>query len=114
MDANNPLVERQLIVDLLYGDENYIKEFAEASVDSFTEFQDHFKEALVENDEIKLRNAGHKVKPVAQMMNLYQILEMYEKSKDLIGTNSTDEIKQLIREMDSYCEKLLKELKELI
>ena len=114
MDTNNPLVERQLIVDLLYGDENYVKEFAKASVNSFTEFQIHFKEALVNNDEIKLRNAGHKIKPVAQMMNLYQILDMYEKSKDLIGTNNRNEIKQLIREMDSYCGRLLNELKELL
>ncbi len=101
-------------MDLLYGDENYIKEFAEASIDSFTEFRQHFKEALIKNDEIKLRNAGHKIKPVAQMMNLYQIVEMYEKSKDLIGTGNQDKIKQLIREMDSYCGKLLLELKELI
>ncbi|TVR15921.1 MAG: taurine dioxygenase [Balneolaceae bacterium] len=114
MEPNNPLIERQLIVDLLYGDENYMKEFAEASVDSFTEFQQHFKEALIKNDEIKLRNAGHKIKPVAQMMNLYHIVEMYEKSKDLIGTNNRDEIKQLIREMDTYCGKLLVELKEFI
>ncbi|MCC5940063.1 MAG: taurine dioxygenase [Balneolaceae bacterium] len=114
MDTNKPLVNRQLIVDLLYGDEAYVKEFAEASVGSFSEFNQHFREALLENDEMKLRNAGHKIKPVAQMMHLDHILDMYEKSKEYIANPEMDqEMKKLIKEMDSYCKKLLDELKKL-
>ncbi len=114
MGSNKPLVDKQLIINLLYGDEEYLKEFTDASVESFTEFNSHFSEALSERDEEQLRRAGHKIKPVAQMMNLHKILEMYDTSKDYIENLAEDEkINQLIDEMDSYCNTLLEELKKL-
>ncbi len=114
MEPKKPLIDRKLIVDLLYGDENYVKEFADASVGSFSEFNEHFREALQTNDEVKLRNAGHKIKPVAQMMHLDYILELYEQSKECINDPDMQrKTKDLIQEMNKYCETLLEELKKL-
>lgn len=114
MEHQDPLVDRQIIVDLLYGDEEYVKEFAKASIDSYSEFKENFKLSLRARNMEKLRKTGHKVKPVAQMMKLDRLLEMYEKSKILLEEEASDqEINNLIDQMNKYCNKLLKELKEM-
>lgn len=115
MDSNKPLVNRQIIADLLFGDEDYIKEFAIASVDSFNEFKEQFKNSVSTRDDDSLRKAGHKIKPVAQMMQLDEILEIYEKSKELLEKDADDaELKVLTDRMDAYCNILLEELKNII
>ena len=95
-------------------DEEYISEFAVASVESFTEFRKHFEQSLKSRDIESLRKAGHKIKPVAQMMKLNAVLTMYETSKIMLEEEAPDDdIKNLIENMNKYCNELLKELKEL-
>jgi len=114
MELNHSIVDKQVILDLLYGDEDYFNEFVSASVDSFTEFKDNYKQSMRMRDMESLRKTGHKIKPVAQMMNLDPILEMYEESKELIEAEAPDkQLNDLMDDMNVYCEKLLKELKEL-
>ena len=114
MEKNKPLVNRQVIVDLLFGDEEYVGQFAAASVESFTEFKDNFQQSLRTRDMDTLKKAGHKIKPAAQIMHLSPILEMYEKSKSLLENNAPEnEISDLIKNMNRYCEQLLIELEEL-
>ena len=69
---------------MLYGEEKYIKEFAEAAISSFSEFSENYKKFLLARDETNFRKAGHKIKPVTQMLGLEQILEEYEHAKTLI------------------------------
>ncbi len=114
MNFNKPLVDRQIIVDLLYDDEEYVKEFAAASVESFSEFKVNFEKYLKARDMENLRKAGHKIKPVAQMMNLDDIVTMYETSKILLEEDAPDsDINSLADRMNVYCTQLLKELKEM-
>ena len=114
MDANKQLVDRQVIVDLLYGDEEYISEFAVASIDSFTEFKNQFEKSLKNRDMENLRKAGHKIKPVAQMMKLEAVITMYETSKIMLEEDAPDnDIKKLIARMNAYCSQLIKELQDL-
>lgn len=114
MALNNNIVDKQVILDLLYGDEDYFKEFVTASVDSFTEFKEQYRQSMRMRDMKNLRKTGHKIKPVAQMMNLEPIINMYEKSKDLLDEEAPDkQLNELMESMNDYCENLIKELKEL-
>jgi HPt (histidine-containing phosphotransfer) domain-containing protein len=114
MEPDKPLVDRELVVELLYGDEEYVKEFAEASIESFSEFKENFKRYVRARDMENLRKTGHKIKPVAQIMKLDEMLSMYEESKTLLEEEASDqEINNLVDKMNKYCNTLLKELKDL-
>lgn len=114
METQKPLVDKKVIVDLLYGDEEYISEFAVASVESFSEFKTQFERSLKKRDMDSLRRAGHKIKPVAQMMKLDAVITMYETSKIMLEEDAPDEdIQKLISRMNAYCSQLIVELKEL-
>lgn len=114
MEIPTPIVDKQVIIDLLYGDEDYLSEFATASVESFTEFKTQFTESMKSRDMESLRKAGHKIKPVAQMMKLDAIVNMYETSKIMLEEEAPDEeIKKLVINMNEFCNQLLKELKQL-
>lgn len=114
METQKPIVDRQVIVDLLYGDEEYISEFAVASVESFSEFKTQFEKSLKQRDMENLRRAGHKIKPVAQMMKLDAVITMYETSKIMLEEEAQEEsVKKMISKMNEYCTRLIEELKQL-
>ncbi|NBC03285.1 MAG: taurine dioxygenase [Bacteroidetes bacterium] len=114
MDIPTPIIEKQVIVDLLYGDEDYVSEFASASIESFTEFKTKFVQSLKQRDMETLRQAGHKIKPVAQMMKLDDVITMYETSKIMLEEEAPDqEIKKLAESMNEFCKQLIRELKQL-
>lgn len=99
---------------MLYGEAEYIKEFAEAALTSFKEFQDNYTLFLTNRDEVNFRKAGHKIKPVAQMLGLGLIIEEYEQGKVLIWEEQSDtEIKTSCKKMDDICTKVLEELKDI-
>lgn len=109
-----PLVNRKMIADLLFGDEEYVDPFIDASVESFTEFRDHFGQSMRLKNIENLKSAGHKIKPVAQIMKLDPIIEMYENSKLLLANNATDlDITMAIDAMQNYCDELIEDLKSL-
>jgi hypothetical protein len=114
MDLNNKIVDKQVIVDLLYGDDDYFNEFISVSIDSFTEFKDNYRQSMRMRDMENLRKTGHKIKPVAQMMKLDPILEMYEESKELLEAEAPDkQLSDLMDKMNDYSEKLIRELKDM-
>lgn len=114
MKIPTPLIDKQVIVDLLYGDEDYVSEFATASIESFSEFKAQFAKAMKTRDMEILRKAGHKIKPVAQMMKLDAVITMYETSKIMLEEEAPDEeIKNMVSNMNTFCSQLLKELKQL-
>jgi hypothetical protein len=115
MEFERPIVEKQIIKDLLYGDEDYLEEFVKVSIISFSEFKEKFEVNLSDRDLTALRTTGHKVKPVAQMMNLYGMLELYEQAKSIIEENKTEnELIELQENMNTYCTLLLEELNEMV
>lgn len=115
MGKQDQLVDVELIREMLYDDDGYVKEFANASIQSFGEFQKHFKESLLKREMDDLRRAGHKIKPVAMMLNLDQLLEMYETAKTYLEENkSTEELADLAQKMDVFCENVIAEFQELI
>jgi len=113
MTTNKKPINFQLIRDMLYDDDAYVDEFCEASVASFAEFRDNFKKNLREDDLENLRRTGHKIKPVAQMLKLDPILEIYEKSKVMLTDKvDQDRKEEYISRMDDYCNKILDQLEE--
>jgi hypothetical protein len=114
MNTNKQLVDVQLIRNMLYDDDGYVKEFANASIESFTEFRDGFKVHVLERDMDELRRAGHKIKPAALMLNLNPVIEMYETSKKLLENNaSTEDLTDLVNEMETFCNRVLYEFEEI-
>lgn len=106
-----PLVSRTTIAELLFGDEEYVDQFIDASIDSFTEFRDHFKQNMESGNLNGLKNAGHKIKPVAQILKLDPILEIYEESKSLLENNAADtDIALIVDKMSNYCNRLIEDL----
>lgn len=113
MADQNKLVDFSSLIDMLYGDEKYIKEFAQAAITSFQEFQRDFTLYLLERDEVNLRKAGHKIKPVALMLQIQAIIDEYEHSKTLLWENKSDsELKKSSDRMNSLLNRVLDELKE--
>lgn len=100
---------------MLYGDDKFIKEFSEAAIISFSEFQENYSRFLLQRDEENFRKAGHKIKPVAQMLNLDQILEEYEHGKTLLWEDKPDEeLNASAQKIELICNEVISELKEKI
>lgn len=108
------LIDFTALNEMLYGDERYIKEFAEAAVISFSEFKTNYSKYLEIRNEEAFRKAGHKIKPVAQMLGLTGIIEEYEYAKTLLWEEKDDShIRISIDKMDKICSSVLNELENL-
>src|SRR5690625_2145498 len=114
MEEPYHLINDQLILDLLYGDKEYFREFVLASIESFSEFRDRYNEAVKNRDLKVLRDAGHKIKPAALMMNLNRLLELYENSKGMLENEHAGEIDPLVEEMNHYSDQILADLHRML
>lgn len=111
MPNRKTLIDFSSLSEMLYGEEKYISEFSEAAVDSFTEFNNNYKKFLLIRDETSFRKAGHKIKPVAQMLGLDQIVDEYEHAKTLLWDEKPDEdLEESVSKIDSICTKVITEL----
>lgn len=111
MSTENGPIDFQIIRDMLYNDDAYVKEFCDASVISFSEFKSNFRRNIIEEDLEGLRRTGHKIKPVAKMLKLDPLLNIYEKSKLLLMDGGDMEKKEEYAEqMDDYVEQILNQL----
>lgn len=109
------LVDFSSLNEMLYGDDRYIKEFAEAAITSFTEFKAHYSIYLSSRDEENFRKAGHKIKPVAQMLGLQLIVDEYEHGKTLIWEEKKEnELDESIKKIDAICSQVLNELENIV
>lgn len=112
MTDKNTLIDFSSLSEMLYGEEKYISEFSEAAVDSFTEFNTNYRNFLLVRDETNFRKAGHKIKPVAQMLGLDQIVEEYEHAKTLLWDEKPDsDLEKSANKINSICGKVVEELK---
>lgn len=107
------LVDFSALSEMLYGEEKFINEFTEAAVTSFSEFSMHYKKFLLSRDEENFRKTGHKIKPVAQMLGLQQIVDEYEHAKKLLWDEAPqDELERSVEKIHQICTKVLAELKD--
>jgi hypothetical protein len=114
MSIKGPLVDVELIRNMLYNDDAYVKEFAGASIQSFSEFKSSFRKHVLSRDLDELRRAGHKIKPAALMLNLNPVIDMYETSKEMLDNNAPEsELESIANKMDAYCGQVLSEFEEI-
>ncbi|NGP88931.1 taurine dioxygenase [Fodinibius halophilus] len=108
------IIEPQKIKDMLFDDAEYVIEFCEAGLSSFSEFEEGYSTHLPDRNMAELRKAGHKIKPGAQMMGADEVIEEYEHSKELLEEDATDqELVDSVEKMVGYCQLIKKELNQL-
>lgn len=92
MQTQNTLyIDIDKIRKLLYDDAGFIKEFTDAASDSFRQFAERYEEHLLERNETEFRKAGHKIKPVALMIGVDEVVEEYENAKTLLHSDAPDD-----------------------
>lgn len=113
MNSKKKLVDFSGLTEMLYGEDEYIQEFAEAAITSFTEFSENYKKFLLARDETNFRKAGHKIKPVTQMLGIDEIIEEYEHAKTLLWDEKpTEELETSAEKVQDICSKVIEELEE--
>lgn len=114
MDTPKKYIDFSDLEEMLYGDEVYIKDFAQAAIQSFTEFSENYRTYLLAEDETNFRKAGHKIKPVAKMLHIEEIVNEYEHAKTLLHQDENQEkLEQSSRKMTQIVDHILQELNEL-
>lgn len=99
---------------MLYDDETYIREFASAAIQSFEEFSAHYTKYLLARDETNFRKAGHKIKPVALMLHIQEIINEYERAKNLLQEGEEhNKLQNSSHRMTKMIDKILEELRML-
>ncbi len=113
MSSENKFIDRETISNLLYGEEKHIEDFTNATQESYGEFKDQYRKHLLNRDMGELRRAGHKIKPVSQMLELSVIIEEYEHGKRLLEDSSSstdDQLAASVQRMEKHIEKIMEEL----
>jgi hypothetical protein len=114
-EQNYDLINVEKIHEMLFNEQKYVIEFAEASIQSFTEFSDHYSIHLLNKDMDSLRRAGHKIKPVVQMLELDDILDEYEKAKEmLVEDRPRKDLEKSAKKIQKICDKAVSEFQQII
>jgi hypothetical protein len=109
------LINIDKIYEMLFNEKKYVAEFAEASIQSFNEFSQHYSTFLLNRDMENLRKAGHKIKPVAQMLDLEIILDEYEKAKVmLIEEKPQKDLESSVEVIRGICNSAVAEFNSII
>ncbi len=112
---NQNLIDIDKIYKMLFNEQKYVIEFAEASIQSFSEFSDHYSKYLLDKDMENLRRAGHKIKPVVQMLEIDELLDEYEKAKEmLIDGRPKKELEISIHKIQVICDQAISEFQQII
>lgn len=115
MSEQNSVVQFDQINNILGDDPEYFKEFCKAALESFGSFQRDFKTYMRNRDVENLRKVGHRIKPVAQMIGVHQLVDDYEEAKRLLQSDADmSEIKASIQRVDALCDRILAEFNNKI
>lgn len=120
-------IDFRKVSEMLFHEEKYIREFARASILTFRDFAGQFRRALLEKDLENLRRAGHKVRPVAQLLGLENLIEEYERSKSdlenagIIGSPPREEdlttessLTRSAERVDEICKRVILDFETII
>lgn len=111
---NTLYIDIEKIRNLLYDDAGFIKEFSDAASDSFRQFAERYENYLLQRNETEFRKAGHKIKPVALMIGVDEVVEEYEHAKELLHNNEPDkELRKSAEKVRRITEHVITELQDL-
>ena len=109
------IVQFSDIKNMLGDDPEYLKEFCQAAVISFTEFRNDYETSMRNHDMEKLKKTGHKIKPAAQMIGVHQVVDEYENAKRLLKDSAPDdEVNASIEKQQALCDKIIGDFKRQI
>lgn len=109
-----PMIDTGKVRELLFEDDTFVREFAAAAVESFTEFRNRYTAAIRSEEEKELREAGHKIKPSAQMLELDALLGEYETGKELLVSDAPEADRERSAErMEAICDQIIREIGRL-
>jgi hypothetical protein len=104
------LVQFDQLNEMLDDDPAYFREICEAAIMSFTYYRDDYRKSMLSNDLALLRKAGHRIRPVSQMIGVDKIMAEYENAKKLLDSDATNEhIKDSITTTESLCNQIIDE-----
>lgn len=108
-------INEEKIIELMFGEEEYVIEFGKAGIDSFQQYMDQYRDNLIEGNEKSFRKEGHKIKPVARMMGLEKVVKEYERGKSLLLENQPLEDRKLSADRtEELISDIIDDLKKLI
>jgi hypothetical protein len=109
------LVQFDQLNEILDDDPAYFTEICEAAIMSFTYYRDDYKQGMLSNDLKLLKKAGHRIKPVAQMIGVNEVITEYENAKKLLNNNTANKhIKDSIATTESLCNQIIDEFHQKI
>lgn len=112
MNDGTTLVEFGAIRKMLDNDPDAIQEFSVAAQQSFSSFKREFRTHMHNRDLKNLKKVGHRIKPIAQMLGVNQLVDYYYQAKETLrNTGSEQDIEELVTAMDSICNKIMHEFK---
>lgn len=101
------------IIDMFGGEEEFLEEFCEVAISSFSKFRDEFRLSLRNRDLQHLRHISHRVKPVAQQLSVEVISIECQKAKQrLIHEESDEMLNRSIENVEHICNEIIKEFRE--
>jgi|GEM_PF-699880 len=110
---NNQLINFEIINEVVGDDADRIDEFCQAGMTSFAQFRDAYEESMLDRNMQQLRDEGHRVKPVAQMLGLNPLLEEYEKAKKILANGASDKkVIASVKDMQQICNQIIEEFRQ--
>jgi TolB-like protein len=104
------LVQFDRLNEMLDDDPAYFIEICEAAITSFTYYRDDYNKSMLSHDLTSLRKAGHRIRPVAQMIGVDEIMSEYENAKELLNNDAANEhINDSIATTESLCNQIIDE-----
>lgn len=115
MSDQNSLINFEQVNEMLDNDPEYVKEFCAAAINSFESFNEEFKQHMQNRNIENLRKAGHRIKPVAQMLDIEALTAEYEKGKNILeNKESKGKIDGSIERVELLIEQVLNEFRNKI
>lgn len=112
MSENGSVVQFNGIRKMLDNDQEAIKEFCDAARISFSSFQQEFRNSMQNRDLESLQKVGHRIKPVAQMLGIDRLVDLYYEAKEVLKQGIKEKVETVIQKMDQLCEQILEEFNQ--
>lgn len=110
MSAEKLRIDFSSVINILDDEPKYVNDFCNAAISSFTKFKNDYRQYLLARELANLKNAGHRIKPVAQMLEIIQLLNEYNKAKIMLVNNSSQkELQKSADKVDAICEQIIRE-----
>lgn len=113
--SETPRINIDKIREMLFHDDTYIADFAAASIESFSEFSDQFTHLLLKRDVKGVQRAVHKIRPVATMLELEEIITEAATGKDHLKRDRPDEdLKRSAQRVRLLCSVVIREFEMIM